>query len=329
MSAITELTSQCDIAKNDTIDSKNFKDHNTSKRERILPITHLIPRTTVACKFETCKMKSFETDYEITQNIIGFGANGNVFEGFRKLDNKKIVIKFLQPTIDHLKSISLHHSIDPHSNLIELYDYYYCSYKVSDDNIQREWIVSIYEFAEGIELFDYVVANKSIPEDRIKEIAYQTGSVIKYLADRGLMHMDIKLENIIYNPDSRTIKVIDTDYLCNFKNNIIFRGTYDYISWELAINSQNSTYVHQITDKSDLWSLGVIIYTCIRQYHPFNIEDNSGKYNIQDIILFNYEKLTNKDASSGLLQLLNKIFVKPDARITITEFINDPYFIKE
>ena len=72
------------------------------------------------------------------------------------------------------------------------------------------------EFAGGGELLDYLQKKGSIPETDAREIILQVINVMLYCHQRGIIHRDLKLENVLFRdqaePEDRKdlfIKVID------------------------------------------------------------------------------------------------------------------------
>lgn len=65
---------------------------------------------------------------------------------------------------------------------------------------------------EGKDLYDYLLKrNFRIPETRAKELALQLGEAIKYMHSFGIIHRDIKLENIMMTDttEKSSAKLVD------------------------------------------------------------------------------------------------------------------------
>lgn len=66
--------------------------------------------------------------------------------------------------------------------------------------------------------------NKQIPEDQLADILKQILKALNYLKIKGIAHLDIKAENIIFSSESSTqIKLIDFGFASSFnsrKNNL-------------------------------------------------------------------------------------------------------------
>lgn len=69
---------------------------------------------------------------------------------------------------------------------------------------------------EGKDLYDYLLKrNFRITESRAKELALQLGEAIKYLHSFGIIHRDIKLENIMMTDSSEKSEAKLVDFgLC-------------------------------------------------------------------------------------------------------------------
>ena len=65
---------------------------------------------------------------------------------------------------------------------------------------------------KGADLFDYIQAREfNLGEERVREIAYQLAQGIRYLHNYGIVHRDLKLENIMMtdNTEKAIPKIVD------------------------------------------------------------------------------------------------------------------------
>jgi serine/threonine protein kinase len=75
-----------------------------------------------------------------------------------------------------------------HANVMTLYDFF--------ENEEFYYIVT--EYIQGGDLFDYLKAwNFSLTESRVRDIVSQLLQALGYLQSFGVIHRDIKLENIM------------------------------------------------------------------------------------------------------------------------------------
>ena len=80
-----------------------------------------------------------------------------------------------------------------HPNIVSLIDLF--------ENSDYYYIVL--EYMAGGDLFDYIQYRSfKIPESRAKELAFQIGLALKYLHNYGIVHRDLKLENVMMNDNS-------------------------------------------------------------------------------------------------------------------------------
>lgn len=88
-------------------------------------------------------------------------------------------------------------------------------------------------------------------------------SFLKYLHGKGIIYRDLKLENIIYN--GYEVKIMDFSLAKKIKKSQKLSegvGIPYYVSPEMIKNKYGL--------KSDIWSLGVIIYMLLTGKAPFN-----------------------------------------------------------
>lgn len=75
---------------------------------------------------------------------------------------------------------------------------------------------------------------------------------------RNIVHRDIKLENILIDESSKTIKVIDFGFsICTGVKLKIFCGTPTYMAPEIV------SKVDYCGKKADIWALGIVLYVLL------------------------------------------------------------------
>lgn len=124
-----------------------------------------------------------------------------------------------------------------------------------------------FEYEEDEEKQKINIANETEMCNRNKErncttIFNTIAKIILYIHSLGIVHRDIKPDNIMYNPKTGEIKMIDFAY-SNIKYDIYKSvvGTRYYIDPLLRIN--NVDYSFERLKKADLWSFGETVFFCI------------------------------------------------------------------
>jgi len=156
-------------------------------------------------------------------------------------------------------------SID-HPNVLKYYECY------KDDF--NYYIVT--EFCTGGELLSFIVKERGINDWQAAFIMKQLLSAVNYCHSRGIVHRDLKVENILvkdvspstsdeeYGHKRINIKLIDFGISCRIKPKEKlhkFFGTPYYMAPEVIKRDYN--------EKCDLWSCGVILYVIMCGYPPF------------------------------------------------------------
>jgi calcium-dependent protein kinase len=83
------------------------------------------------------------------------------------------------------------------------------------EDVDRYYIVS--EYIRGGELYERIVKLKSFTEAKVAEIVYQLILALNYMHQNGIMHRDIKAENILMeskDPEDLRLKVTDFGFAC-------------------------------------------------------------------------------------------------------------------
>nr|CAG8503408.1 2425_t:CDS:2 [Entrophospora candida]CAG8548827.1 13665_t:CDS:2 [Entrophospora candida] len=172
---------------------------------------------------------------------------------------------------------------------------------------------------------------KGLDEDEARNIFLEVVNAVRYLHnDMGLVHKDIKLDNILLGRNN-TWKLCDFG-LTEFQNphvngfdNIVFDdivcGSLTYSSPE-QIKSKKPLKIPTV----DIWSLGVVIFALVTSQLPFL---DKFEPRLQYKILngrYDESLLQRAGVSNEFHDLLKGMFkTKPDQRLTINQIIDHPW----
>ena len=149
-----------------------------------------------------------------------------------------------------------------HPFLLDLVEVYYSK--------QTQALHLILPLYTGGEVYTRIIEKQLIPEKECAVIIQQALLGVNYLHSQGITHRDLKPENMVYerrlySPRDMIIKIIDFGFACDTKNKEsvnVFMGTPYYMAPEVVREEE-------MTLKSDLWSIGIILYSMLVGYPPF------------------------------------------------------------
>jgi serine/threonine-protein kinase len=125
------------------------------------------------------------------------------------------------------------------------------------------------EFLHGKDLLRYCKPGQLMPLQRVVSLVARVAQALAYAHKLHVVHRDIKPANIMYEPDSDTVKVTDfgiariTDS-SKTKTGLVL-GTPSYMSPEQLAGKR-------VDGRSDLYSLGVMLYQMLTGELPFRAE---------------------------------------------------------
>ena len=188
----------------------------------------------------------------------------------------------------------------------------------------------ITEYAEGGELFNYILEKNNLSEKESRNIFHQLIDAIYYLHQMGICHRDLKPENILFDTKKRDkIKIIDFGlsnlYITGLNKEELLEtpcGSPGYAPPEMILGNK---YKGVLTD---IWSSGIILYAMICGCLPFDDESEDGLYS--KIIKGEFEYPNHINISKEVKNLINKILViDPKKRISIEEIRKTAWFMKD
>lgn len=145
----------------------------------------------------------------------------------------------------------------------------------------RTVVVTLMELCPGGNMFDLLEKRegKGIPEETVKNIAESVLKGLVVLHKEGIIHRDIKIENIIVGKDKK-LKICDFGSCTSAVVDFSAIPQADYDSVKEGIESFTTPMYrppevvdpylkYQVTTKADLWMLGCTLYTMCYFVHPF------------------------------------------------------------
>ncbi|OBA22767.1 Pkinase-domain-containing protein [Metschnikowia bicuspidata var. bicuspidata NRRL YB-4993] len=253
------------------------------------------------------------TEFNILKNM-GEGAYGKVVLAEHKDDPAyKIIIKCIDKqrilvdtwvrdrqlgTIPSEIQIMATLNQEPHPNIMRIIDYF-------EDPNYYYLETPVFGDPPAIDLFDYIEVKNNLSELNCQLIFKQVVLAIYFLHKQGIVHRDIKDENIIVN-EVGVVKLIDFGSAGYVKLGPfdVFVGTVDYASPEVLRGEKYDG------KPQDIWALGILLYIMLYKENPF--------YNVDDIM--EGELRVPFVVSETLVDLIEKILVRDiKGRPTITD----------
>ena len=219
--------------------------------------------------------------YAITDKLLGSGATSFVYLGYNTQTNKKVAVKKYTNLKNKstqynkaLREIELLIKIN-HPHIIKLYDYY--------RDTETNEIYLFLEYCHNGSLKKFLGKNGYLDEKACNKLMYQLMLALKYLYHNGIYHRDIKLHNLLLTKKYK-LKVSDFGLATlNMKGTLKkICGSPLYMSPEIILyNSYNS--------KSDLWSVGIVIYEILFGHNPYSNKLISN--NLENLINYVKQKI--------------------------------------
>jgi serine/threonine protein kinase len=260
-------------------------------------------------------MTSRIEDYIYFNKKIGKGSFSRVYKGYKVgLPDKLYAIKKMEydPDNQRLKQeIEVMKNIS-HPNIIKLYDVIY----------EEDSMYLILEYCKKGDLSKYL-KNRPLKEEYAQKYLNQMVSALKYLISKNIIHRDLKPHNILVT-DKNTLKISDFGFARYFETNTLVDtlcGSPMYMAPEIM---KNKNY----TIKSDLWSVGIILYEMLTGYPPYKVKTI---YNLIKSIDQNKINLPKKiSITDECNDLLFKLLIKePEDRIEWEDFFKHPWLFLE
>ncbi|MDY0003466.1 MAG: serine/threonine-protein kinase [Polyangia bacterium] len=147
-----------------------------------------------------------------------------------------------------------------HENILQIFEYR------TDDALRY----MVTELLEGVDLYDVLERHEKVPFDVAAIVGLQVARALDYAHSRGVIHRDVKPANIMFTV-SGDIKLMDfgiarQEHFGDLTQTGAGVGTPSYMSPEQILGEK-------LDGRTDIWSLGVVLYQMITGQKPFVQDD--------------------------------------------------------
>lgn len=197
--------------------------------------------------------------------VLGTGGAGIVYKALDRELGEVVALKTMRPG-----------AIDGEPNALERFrSEIRLARRISHRNVVRTYDIGeaggvhfiSMEYVTGTSLRDLIDREGRLPVPATFSIARQLCRALEVAHDEGIVHRDIKPQNLLLQPDG-TLKVMDFGIARHVRRNTALTevgmvvGTPDYMAPEQLMGEE-------VDGRADLYAMGVVLYECLTGILPF------------------------------------------------------------
>ena len=260
-------------------------------------------------------------DFQIISKL-GEGAYSTVFKVRRNIDNKIYALKKVK--LLNLSEKEKENSLNEVRILASVKSNFVVSYKEAFFDEKDNTLCIIMEFADRGDLYQKIVQHKKsailFEESDIWRIFIQLVKGLKSLHDLKILHRDMKSANVfLFSNGSAKLGDLNVSKVAKRGLGYTQTGTPYYASPEVW---KDKPY----DNKSDVWSLGCVLYEMITLRPPFRAQNMEGLYN--KVCKGQFSRIPDK-FSDDLYKVVQFLLqVNPVSRPSCEQILNHPIIQK-
>lgn len=279
----------------------------------------------------------------VLDNLLGKGGFSEVWKGYDLVELREVAVKIHQldprwpdsKKENYTKHVSreyeIHRSVR-HPRIVSLFDVF---------EIDNNSFATVLECCKGTDLDTLLKTKKRLPERQARSILLQILRGMRYLSEpsdkrQGIIHYDLKPGNILFDEigdakitDFGLSKIIDAaDPGDSMELTSQGAGTYWYLPPECFVMNEKV----RISNKVDVWSIGVIYYQMLYGVRPFG-EGKSQDHLLRENTMLNANQVEFSDCvtvSKGGKDFIRLCLQYDQAfRPTIAQLCENQYVLEE
>lgn len=206
--------------------------------------------------------------YDVIREI-GRGSMGVVYQGHDPFTGRNVAIKVALPeSLQDERSGARYRKLFfneakvagklRHPNIVGVFD----------AGVEGEICYIVMEMiAGGRTLFDHCQPDSLLPIEDVVRVIFKGARALDYAHRQGVIHRDVKPRNILLTEDSE-VKLSDFSIALRTQGDATDTQVHGYIGSPLYM-SPEQVRDDTITNQSDIFSLGVVMYELLTGRHPF------------------------------------------------------------
>ncbi|XP_065655917.1 myosin light chain kinase, smooth muscle isoform X2 [Hydra vulgaris] len=317
-----EVSCKCELLVNDpnkksekTEESKSKKVESSVPKENKIftPASRAGKKSKVKLPIERAGIKAENPEkyYEFGEEI-GRGKFSVVKEAISKKNGSKYAAKIIKFDADSLKFAIREYDIMTsgkmgHSQLVQLHEAY----------LVRKYLILIMDLCDGKTLLDFVSHKHALTEDDVAGYIRQLCEILAFMHSNNLVHLDVRPTNIRFS-SGREIKLLDYNSSRMVANKKA--GEVVDVIGDTEFCAPEMLRFEPVLPGSDMWSVGVIMYTLLSGISPFYYEDEEQVLISVQKVKWSFDKDAFATITSEAKDFISKCFVRiPEMRLSAEE----------
>ncbi|WCJ35687.1 Calcium-dependent protein kinase family protein [Euphorbia peplus] len=261
---------------------------------------------------QTGRKNKIEDDY-VKGETIGRGKFGSVWLCSSKATGVQFACKTLRKGEETVhKEVEIMQHLSGHPGVVTLHAVYE----------EPECFHLVMELCSKGRLIDEMVEERQYSEQRAANIFKDVMSVIKYCHDMGVVHRDVKPENVLLMSSGK-IKLADFGLAMRISNGQTLSGLAGspaYVAPEVLLGNYG--------EKVDIWSAGVLLHALLVGVLPFKGDSLETVFEAIKTVKLDFHTGIWESVSKPARDLLSRMLTRDvSARITADEVLRHPWIL--